>query len=393
MAEAQSNVPTNASPNGGAEIAAVWDQLPAHIRSTITTLVQSSGVVTGRRVAAKIADVVPEWLESLAGRGLSSSSIAVYRRGIRQIIEHQHWVTVDDASEQSFLSYLASRKRNDHCGRPWGVATCFQATIVVRGFGDYLRRSGHLPADPFTDLEVPQRKHTVHKHPLSTDEARRFLLASVLRHNRDTRAFGAAPLCWWLLFYTGLRHGEIMAANPKRNPYGGVKWRDLVLDTEYPGIWTDPKWLGNKSKTRDWLPLHPQLRDALVNYRPYVPSSPNDPVFPHHPVRKTFDMDRRGAGLPKADSDGRIYSVHSTRATYATWLGEAPGIPEGLRQRLVRHHENLTEQAYTTRTKADLATAISSLPLIWPEGIVMRVEKLVRPKPVTEPAPETPAGP
>ena len=84
-------------------------------------------------------------------------------------------------------------------------------------------------------------------------------------------------------------------------------------------------------------------------------------------TKDTWHKDRTAAGLPERDDDGNLYSPHASRASFITWLGQLPSVPEGLRQKLARH-KSLTETTYTTRGKAEMSDAIAQLPEIWPDS-------------------------
>lgn len=315
------------------------------------------GVVT-------IDEAVSRWRDTLAGEEKSLRTIQSYTEQVEQVRRWAGWITVNDANYETAMAFIASRKRNDHEGRAWENGACRRVVSSLRSFGKFLAAAGLCP-NPFLHLVLPKRKVQRHKHPFTESEARGFIGASLGRHARDARARGHAPLVWATLFWTGLRHSEVQAPC-KANPYGGLKWRDVLLDAEFPGIWTDPKWIGNKSKTRDWIPLHPRLVLLLKEHREGVPNRPDDPVFPVWPIRATWVDDRFRARLPAYDDDGRALSVHATKATFATWVGKLV-LPEGLRDRLTRHHTGIAEWVYGTRDKAEMAKAIAQLPDIWPE--------------------------
>lgn len=330
-------------------------------------------------VVVSMDEALARWRDLLSAEDKSVRTIEVYSDRVKQCAAAAGWLNVSHVDYESAMAFIAARKRNDHKGKAWDNGACRQAMSCLRSFGKFLNSTGLRKPNPLDNISLPKRRVQKHKHPFTEQEARALIAASLARYTGDRRVRGHAPLVWACLFWTGLRHSEVQSPC-KANPYGGLKWRDVLIDGEYPGIWTDPKWLGNKRKTRDWLPLHPQLHALLVAHRSEVPHKPDDPVFPNWPVRATWVDDRARARLPAYDDDGRALSVHATRATYSTWLGKLV-LPEGLRETLTRHTASITEKVYTTRGRAEMAAAIGQLPNLWPEKVKKNVEGTCTPRP------------
>lgn len=112
--------------------------------------------------------------------------------------------------------------------------------------------------------------------------------------------------------------------------------------------------------------MHLKLAELLRSHRELVMHRPEDPVFPIHPGRATWVEDRARAQLPAYDAEGRALSVHATRATFCTWVGKLT-LPEGLKDRLSRHHGSIAEWVYGDRDKEEMAKAVAQLPNIWPD--------------------------
>lgn len=330
-------------------------------------------------VGVSMDEALARWRDLLSAEDKSVRTIEVYALRVGACAEAAGWRLVSDVSYESAMAFIAARKRNDHKGKAWDNGACRQAMTALRMFGKFLRATNLRTDSPLDNIALPKRRPQKHKHPFTEQEARSMIAASLARQSRDRRAKGNAALVWATLFYTGLRHSEVQAPC-KANPYGGMKWRDVLLDGPCPGIWTDPKWLGNKRKTRDWLPIHPSLCWLLTQHREIVSHRPDDPVFPFWPVRSTWVDDRARARLPAYDDEGRALSVHATRASYSTWLGKLV-LPEGLRERLTRHTMSITEKVYTTRGREEMAAAIGQLPDLWPEDCGKKCEGLARGEP------------
>ena len=294
----------------------------------------------------------------LIGTGKSGGTVKTYRSLIQAVAKWAGWNTVRDIESQHVVAFLASRRRNDHKGRAWRDNSCRSLGCAVKALTALCKKRGQLAVDPMLDLEPLRKSEGTHKHPYTVDEARRFILASVTRHERDARRRGFAPLYWLTLFHTGLRNSE--ASN--------LRWVQVVLDSELCGLWTDPDAPGNKGGRREWLPLPPKLAELLRWWREQVPRGPTMKVFPFAHTDALWDLTREAAGLPSHDEDSRPLSPHAARASYITWLGQIPSIPERLRKRMARHGRDLTENAYTVRSKAEMAEAAAQLPPLWPDN-------------------------
>lgn len=323
----------------------------------------SPPVVAG---AVALDEAKARWVDVMTAEGKSIRTIHNYAERVQACADYCGWTLASHVQYEQAMGFIASRMRNDHDGRAWENGACRSAVSAFRHFGKFLKATGLCRSDPLESLKLPKRRPQVHKHPFTEEEARALVLASITRQQRDRRTKGHAALVWATLFWTGLRHSEVQAAC-KENPYGGVKWRDVHLDCEFPGILTDPKWIGNKSKSVDWIPLHPRLAVLLRAHREMVLNKPNEPVFPFWPVRATWVEDRHRAGLPSNDQQGRPLSVHAARATFCTWIGKLV-LPEGLRDRLSRHELGIAERVYTDRDRSDMNAAVAQLPDIWPPG-------------------------
>ena len=313
--------------------------------------------------AVSIDEAKARWRDVMTAEGKSIRTIDCYCIRLEELAKHAGWNHIGHVRHEDLMTFLAHRMRGDHGGTPWGNGSCRSAISAIKHFGGFLKSiSG---TNHFDGMKLPKRRAQKHKHPYSVDEAKRQVLASFTRQQRDARAKGHPALFSAMLFWTGLRHSELQKPC-KENVYGGLKWRDLMLDDQQPGIWTDPKWIGNKSKTRDWIPLFPRLATLLRAHRETVMHRPDDPVFPIFMTKPTWVDDRNRASLPSHDPEGRPLSIHATRATYCTWIGKLT-LPEGLRDRLGRHHGSLYEWSCGERDKAEMAAAIEQLPDIWPD--------------------------
>lgn len=312
-------------------------------------------VAPGAR-GVSVDDALTGWRDEMGARGCRPGSIDRMVSIVERVQECSAWSTVHHVNYTSAVAFLAARRR---AVPPWSGPTYDQAVSTLRTFGEFLRRSGHLPANPLMDLQSCGEKGEDGSRALTPDEARAIISASIDRHLRSRRASGCAPLFWLMMMYTGLRYAEACA----------VRWKDVDLGTGT--LCTDPKWQGNKSRRRDRIPIHAALADLLKGHLDAAkPGSdaPGSPIFPKAPTRHTWHLEREAAGIAKRDGRNRPVTTHSCRKSFCTWL-DSQSIPRGLVSRLARHSHTLTEERYIDHDGADEVRAIAALPLIWPSGL------------------------
>lgn len=301
-----------------------------------------------------VDDALARWRDDLTARDCTPRSIERMMSIVSRVCECSGWNTANDVTYQHAVAFLAARRRQDS---PWSNATHDQAVSTLRTFGEFLRRSGVLHANPLADLQSVGALNPQGARALTPDEARRLVACSIDRHLESRRAKGCAPLYWTVLFLTGLRVSEAAS----------MAWSDIELDTPDPCIWTDPRWTGNKAGRRDRIPLHPELVVLLTSYRSSRMYRPGL-IFPMAPTTATWNMDRDAAGIPMRDGRKRKATRHSARKSFITWL-DALGIPRGLVSKLARHATTLTERVYVDHSEAKERESIALLGGVWPEKV------------------------
>ncbi len=83
----------------------------------------------------------------------------------------------------------------------------------------------------------------------------------------------------------------------------------------------------SKSHRQACLPLHPELTNALVQFKP-VDASAADLVFKKLvPRSKLFNSHLKSANISKRDTQGRVVDFHALRHTFCTNLHRASVSP------------------------------------------------------------------
>jgi integrase len=241
-----------------------------------------------------------------------------------------------------------------------------------------------LPANPMKHeavrREVPEAVTLAGRHTIvhfSRAVAERLLSSPATPEWRRVRTL--------LALTSGMAEGEL----------SGLRVDDLELDAPVPivritkalALEGDGGWVTlRKTKTDNRvrvLPLHSLAVRALrawkaTGWAQWVGHHPasTDALFPNEKgqawrpqMAEMLRADLRAAGLPDA-YEGRPYTSHATRRSFATWLTEA-GVAEGTIKRLMGHASaGVTAQHYTALVLSTLHTAVESIRLDLSSGKV-----------------------
>ncbi len=118
-----------------------------------------------------------------------------------------------------------------------------------------------------------------------------------------------------------------------------------------------------KSKRADSLPIHPQLADALREWKPSN-AGPTDFVISTVPHMNCLRADLALAGIPDKDEAGRYVDFHSLRVSLSTMLAANRVSPRAA-QAIMRHSDpRLTASVYTDEKLLPLAAELLNVPAI-----------------------------
>lgn len=308
-------------------------------------------------VIPTIDECVARWRDQLTGRGVRPRSIERMASVVERVAEYSGWLKATDVKYDDAVAFLAAQRRGTDKKKGWTGSTYDQAVSVLRGFGEHLRRLSkaepwRLMENPLADLQSSGEPTGDGARALTIAEARRLIQASIDRHYESRRAKGCAPLVWCWQFLTGFRYNETM----------NVRWGNVDLEGGF--VWTDPAWA--KSKRKDLVPLTTPLLELMREYQKTVPHARGDLVFPQMPVRATWHLDRKAAGIPEVDGRGRYCSIHSARKSCRTWLVQA-NVERDTVDMIVRHKDNVRDR-YNDLDMQHLREAADKLPVLWPEN-------------------------
>ena len=156
----------------------------------------------------------------------------------------------------------------------------------------------------------------------------------------ETREF-----CYKMLFYTGLRLGELKRLRVKSVDLNGAC---LCLEAQ-----------ATKAKRGDMIPLASKIIPLLARW---IEGKKADDFVVDVPdnLLKIFDRDLKHAGITKADDQGRVIDLHALRMSLGTNLLRN-GVPLLNVQKIMRHSTpTLTANLYTDVSLLDLHGAMDS---------------------------------
>ena len=153
------------------------------------------------------------------------------------------------------------------------------------------------------------------------------------------------------LLLTGFRRGEAVF----------LKWSDIDFERGIITVRSSEAYRVKLGKSRS-VPISPEVRSllqGLERFDPYVFADQDGEKFKEDHVTKSFKAAARAAGLSDA------LKLHSTRATFATLMGDA-GVSMHVIQKLLGHAYMRTTETYTQLPAESLRKAVGSVTLLGP---------------------------
>ena len=293
-----------------------------------------------------LAAALHAFLLDMRSRGYSELTLKGYNSHLQKfriwLFSNRGYVSLADIRRddlQAYAQHLALQKTRK--GKPLAVSTRNGHLNALRSFFAYLTKSGHLLANPASELSNFRAQKKLPRVP-SYEEILR-LLAAV-----DSSVKGLRDRAWMELLYgSGLRLGELL----------GLNVTDLCLDEDLIHI-----RLGKGSKDR-FVPLTPEAKKAINTYiktsRPQLARS-GEPALFVSPLGNRMSRYTVSDGLhhyaKKAGIELRI-TPHVLRHSCATHLLKNGA---GLRhiQLLLGHEYLSTTQIYTRVEITDLRDVV-----------------------------------
>ncbi|HSJ51764.1 MAG TPA: site-specific tyrosine recombinase XerD [Actinomycetota bacterium] len=278
----------------------------------------------------------------LVERGLSSHTIAAYRRDLSRYISYLHDRGLRDAravGDRDVAAHVAAVSASTHRdGRAYRATSVVRALSSIRAFHRFLLREGEIERDPTAGVVRPKLPRRLPR-PLSVDDVGRLLAQpdpSTPQGLRDRAVLET-------LYGAGLRVSELVGADVD----------DVDLDEGSIRVF------GKGGRERD-VPLGTFACDAIgayvVRVRPHIATRRS---------RSALFLNLRGGRLTRqgcagilerhatAAKLGKRVSPHVLRHSFATHLLEG-GADVRVVQELLGHASVATTQVYTLVTQDHL---------------------------------------
>lgn len=269
-------------------------------------------------VSAPLKVLVREWVCDLATKGRKPHYCGIMEKFMGVMMRECPWATVADIRPESFI-----RWRGRNAGK--SAKTLNEYLGCARAFLNWLVKSDRLPSNPLLSVEKVETRGREVRKRRSFSHAEFLRLIAVAGESRG--------IVYAVAYYTGLRRGEI----------DSLTWGDIDLAAGTVRIRAEHA----KNKTSVLLPLHPDLRQALVRYFEAL-GRPASAVraFAVPPRLRAFDRDLKAVGIAKIDDQGRVADFHCLRHSCATRLA-SENVPLPVAMKIMRHSDpKLTAKAY-----------------------------------------------
>ncbi len=256
---------------------------------------------------------------------------------VRDAKSHLDWmVTKTGASRLSDLTLDAVVRALDSLvalGR--SARTVNHRGQSARAFLRWCVRTGRLTANPLEHLPKrdEERDRCRVRRPISYDELSRLFAVA------DERGRG---LWYRMAFWAGLRRSDLRR----------LRWSDVDLERGVLVI------SHGKAHRIDEIPIHPELRRAILEAGPGIPAAK---VFPTAVTNRTRQRDFERAKITLEDERGEVADLQALRKTLGTQLARE-GIQPQVARRIMRHADyRTTLEFYTSLTLADDAAAMARI--------------------------------
>lgn len=299
----------------------------------------------------ELGDCVVAWLSWLEHeKRVSEHTLEAYRRDLGSFLtflaehrgERADLTALEGLALRDFRAWLAAR-----AGRGLSNSSSARALSVLRSFYRWGERQGRFENSQIAALRTPKVPKSLPKALTAPDA--QDLIEAPAPGEQPAWILSRDRAVLLLLYGAGLRIGEALGLTAEDLPGD----RDLAL-----------RITGKGSKTR-MVPLLPEVRDALEDYRarcPYAPP-PDAPLFrgerggPLSPriVQLLIQRLRRGLGLPESTTP------HALRHSFATHLLAGGADLRGI-QELLGHASLSTTQRYTAVDPSSLLKAYQAHP-------------------------------
>ena len=253
-------------------------------------------------------------------RGNTARHCTNVERRATAVIKECGWQYLRDVNPEAFENW---RTKNGQLA----TKTTNEYLAAVSSLLNWMLRRGLIEHNPLRAVvrATVRGRQSFQRRALTPDELRRLLAVA-----------GVRKVIYLAAVWTGLRRNELHL----------LRWGDIQMDGANEHTWlihVRPETTKNGKSAV--LPIHPELREALLKYRPEN-WQPDRFVFPSIPTPETLYRDMMRAGIQRMEGNNRKADFHSLRKTYNMHM-QLNGMPPVMAQRLMRHSDiRLTTETY-----------------------------------------------
>lgn len=288
-------------------------------------------------------------------RTLRPQTIIGYKEAFKHFIKLMPSVTTTHSITSENMNYffkkLQTRERVVGKGeKRVGVkpSTIMSYWRRLNSFFTWLKENGHLDVNPLPKNRPPEPQYN-DKKSLSKSELEK-ILGAIDLHSKNLLILKRDKVIFYLLFYCGLRKGELLSLQ--------------IRDMDFTRGKIIIRGLTSKSKRTRELPMHPtlelHLRDFISerNKKGYksehlIVSNNNDRKLSVHGLKHWVDRMNKIAGVK--------FHLHQFRHTFACGLG-SQGIGSYKLQKLMGHTDlRMTERYLRSMGVEDLRDDVNRL--------------------------------
>jgi site-specific recombinase XerD len=272
----------------------------------------------------KIALHLAGYENYLTQKGDSPDYIRKVLNNVRKVVDHKGWIEPEQINDSDVLAYLAKLKEGGTKSK-----TRNHQRDAINGFCSWMVKKQILSHNPI-EL-VPRAKVTDETGKmLPTDDQVQALIVTTKSDRRKKDRW----LVYTIAATTGLRLNEIKRL--KVSMFRGGDDPHFVLPA---GV--------TKSRKVQLAYMPDSTARSVAQHIESEGKGLDDPVVVSVPKWESVERDRRKAGIPKEDDEGRAFSFHSLRHYFCNRLADQ-NVDSETRRILMRHGSlAMTEGVYT----------------------------------------------
>ncbi len=251
------------------------------------------------------------YVRELTVRGAWRDHVHNVETYVGALMQECEWNRFKDVTPESLLKWRQAQKK--------APKTLNEYLVAARAFVKWAARSGFILQNPLANVETVrvQGRQKRTRRAYTPGEIQSLLAVA-----------GERMPSYLMAVLTGLRRGELMK----------LRWADVRLDVESPAVLVRASI--SKNHREAWLPLHPDLVEALRKLRPEN-CKLEDLIFKGLlPRTNRFRADLKAAGIEWQDIGNGRLDKNSFRVTYGAGFAPQRAPSERVKMEIKRRLQN-----------------------------------------------------